>query len=51
MGAVEYGLPADSEVLTGLTIAPAAKAGAEAGRFRAWVDRICATQETSCDGG
>lgn len=48
---VEYGLPADSEVLTGLTIAPAAKAGAEAGRFRAWVDRICATQETSCDGG
>jgi hypothetical protein len=48
---VEYGLPADSEAMSGLTIAPAAKAGAEAGRFRAWVDRICATQETSCDGG
>jgi hypothetical protein len=48
---VEYGLPADSEVLSGLEIKPAAKAGAEPGRFRAWVDRICATQETSCDGG
>lgn len=48
---VEYGLPADSEVLSGLEIKPAAKAGAEVGRFRAWVDRICATQETSCDGG
>jgi hypothetical protein len=48
---VEYGLPADSEVLSGLEIKPAAKAGAEPGRFRAWLDRICATQETSCDGG
>jgi hypothetical protein len=48
---VEYRLPADSEVLSGLEIKPAAKTGAEAGRFRAWVDRICATQETSCDGG
>jgi len=48
---VEYGLPAGSEILSGLEIKPAAKAGAEAGRFRAWVDRICATQETSCDGG
>lgn len=49
---VEYGpFPADSEAVSGLTIAPAAKTGAEAGRFRAWVDRICATQETSCDGG
>ncbi|RYE86305.1 MAG: SH3 domain-containing protein [Hyphomicrobiales bacterium] len=49
---VEYGpFPADGEAVSGLTIAPAAKAGAEAGRFRAWVDRICATQETSCDGG
>ncbi|CAD5265620.1 conserved exported hypothetical protein [Bosea sp. 62] len=49
---VEYGpFPADSEAVSGLTIAPAAKAGVEAGRFRAWVDRICATQETSCDGG
>lgn len=48
---VEYGLPADSEVLSGLEIKPAAKVGGEAGRFRAWIDRICATQETSCDGG
>jgi hypothetical protein len=49
---VEYGpLPADGEVLGALTIKPAARAGAEAGRFRAWVDRICALQETSCDGG
>jgi hypothetical protein len=48
---VEYGLPAGSEALSGLEIKPAAKAGAEPGRFRAWVDRICATQETSCDGG
>lgn len=49
---VEYGpFPADSEALSGVEIKPAAKAGAEAGRFRAWVDRICATQETSCDGG
>jgi hypothetical protein len=48
---VEYGLPAGSEALSGVTIAPAAKVGAEAGRVRAWVDRIGATQETSCDGG
>lgn len=48
---IEYSLPADSEVLSGLEIKPDAKMGAEVGRFRAWVDRICATQETSCDGG
>lgn len=49
---VEYGpFPADGEAMAGLEIKPAAKAGAEAGRVRAWVDRICATQETSCDGG
>lgn len=49
---VEYGpLPADSDVLPALEIRPAAKANAEAGRFRAWLDRICAMQETSCDGG
>lgn len=49
---VEYGpFPAGSEVLSGLAIRPAARAGAEPGRVRAWVDRICATQETSCDGG
>ncbi len=27
-----------------------ARAGLPAGRFRAWVNRICAVQETSCDG-
>jgi len=48
---VEYGLPAGSEALSGVEIKPAAKAGEEVGRFRAWLDRICATQETSCDGG
>jgi hypothetical protein len=49
---VEYGpLPANSDVLPALEIRPAAKANAEAGRFRAWLDRICAMQETSCDGG
>lgn len=49
---VEYGpLPAGSDVLPALEIRPAAKAGAEPGRFRAWLDRICAVQETSCDGG
>ncbi|MCV9941069.1 SH3 domain-containing protein [Boseaceae bacterium BT-24-1] len=49
---VEYGpFPEGSEALSGVEIKSAAKAGAEAGRVRAWVDRICATQETSCDGG
>jgi len=48
----EFGpLPAGSDVLDALEIKPAARAGLEAGRFRAWVDRICAEQETSCDGG
>ncbi len=28
----------------------AARSGLSPGRFRAWVDRICAIQETSCDG-
>lgn len=49
---IEYGpFPADGEAMAGLDVKPAAKAGAESGRVRAWVDRICATQETSCDGG
>lgn len=49
---VEYGpFPPDGDALAGIEIKPAAKAGAEPGRVRAWVDRICATQETSCDGG
>lgn len=46
---VEYA--ADSELRAGLQIKPAATAGVEAGRVRAWVDHLCALQETSCDGG
>nr|WP_297524355.1 SH3 domain-containing protein [uncultured Roseateles sp.] len=33
-----------------LKIDAAARAGLPPGRFRAWVDRICGIQETSCDG-
>jgi len=33
-----------------LKIDAAARSGLPAGRFRAWVNRICAIQETSCDG-
>jgi len=40
-------LPAD--VRTALVVAPAARAGLVAGHYRAWVDRICGVQETSCD--
>lgn len=48
---VEYGpLPAEMEAEQSLDIAPAAKAGLPQGRFRSWVDRICALQETSCSG-
>lgn len=46
---VEYG-PLERDVGSGLEVAPAARAGLAGGRFRAWVDRICALQETSCDG-
>lgn len=35
---------------SGLRVAPAARAGLPAGRFRTWVDQLCALQETSCDG-
>jgi len=45
----ETRLPAD--VRAALTVAPEARAGLPAGRFRAWVDRVCGLQETSCDGG
>ncbi|MCW7538998.1 SH3 domain-containing protein [Aquabacterium sp. A7-Y] len=48
---VEYAddrLPA--EVRGALHVAPAARSGLPAGRFRAWVDQVCALQETSCDG-
>lgn len=33
-----------------LQIAPDARKGAPAGRFRVWVNRVCAIQETTCDG-
>jgi hypothetical protein len=33
-----------------IKINPAAKLGAPAGRVRGWVNKICATQETSCSG-
>lgn len=46
---VEYG-PIDRDGDAGLEVKPAAEAGVGGGRFRAWVDRICALQETSCDG-
>ncbi|MEO7253285.1 MAG: SH3 domain-containing protein [Casimicrobium sp.] len=48
---IEYSL---SEIPKGdlpeIKINPAAKNGAQKGRVRGWVNRICATQETSCDG-
>ena len=44
----EAQLPAD--VREQLVVAPAARAGASAGRFRAWLNRICGVQETTCDG-
>lgn len=33
-----------------LKVEPAARAGSPQGRLRAWVDRICGIQETSCTG-
>lgn len=49
---VEYApIERDGDGDAGLEVKPAAKAGLAGGRFRAWVDRICALQETSCDGG
>jgi hypothetical protein len=41
-------LPTD--VRRALVVAPAARAGLPPGRFRAWVDRVCGVQETTCDG-
>lgn len=46
---VEYG-PLEPDAGAAVEIKPAAKAGLAGGRFRAWVDRLCAIQETSCDG-
>lgn len=39
-----------SDLRAALQIAPDARKGAPAGRFRVWVNRICAIQETTCDG-
>jgi hypothetical protein len=33
-----------------LIVDPAAQAGLPMGRFRVWLNQICANQETSCDG-
>jgi hypothetical protein len=48
---IEYslsGVPKDD--LSEIKINPAAKLGAPKGHVRGWVNRICATQETSCSG-
>lgn len=48
---VEYDeaqFPADLRPM--LQISPSARNGLPKGRFRAWIDRICGIQETSCDG-
>ncbi len=48
---VEYSLSGvPKEDLPEIKINPAAKNGAPNGRVRGWVNRICAIQETSCDG-
>ena len=48
---VEYSLSDVPKAdLPEIKINPAAKAGATTGRIRGWVNRICATQETSCSG-
>lgn len=41
-------LPA--EIREKLQVSPPARQGLPAGRFRAWVDKICDLQETSCSG-
>lgn len=48
---IEYGpLPAGDVLGQRLDIAPAARSGLPQGRFRAWLNQICALQETSCSG-
>jgi hypothetical protein len=37
------------EVRKALVVAPAARTNLAPGHFRAWVDKICGVQETSCD--
>lgn len=45
---VDAKIPA--EIRSSLDIAPEARTGLPPGRFRLWLDRICGSQETSCDG-
>jgi hypothetical protein len=48
---LEFGpLPAGDALGQRLDIAPAAQSGLPQGRFRAWLNQICAIQETSCSG-
>jgi hypothetical protein len=48
---VDYDLSrVSADVRQLLDIAPAARAGRPKGHVRAWMDRICGIQETSCDG-
>lgn len=48
---VEYALSeVPKDAWPEVKISPAAKNGAASGRVRGWVNRICATQETSCSG-
>ncbi len=48
---VEYALSdVPKNQLSEIKINPAAKIGAPAGYVRGWVNKICATQETSCSG-
>jgi hypothetical protein len=48
---VEYSLRnIAKDDLDEIKINPAARQGAPKGHVRGWVNRICATQETSCDG-
>jgi hypothetical protein len=48
---VQWGpaLPADSAVWRTLRIDQGARTSAPRGTFRAWIDRLCALQETACD--
>ena len=45
---VDAKLPAEER--KALNVAPAARAGLPPGRFRLWMDKICGSQETVCDG-
>ena len=38
------------DLVAEMRIAPGARQGLPAGRFRFWVNKICAAQETTCDG-